>query len=119
MNDAFKVCGGEIRDFCNALLLLIAVSTCTRIGTLQILRPYLCSNGEKEYFLTFCSVCMNWQEVTIYTCVLGPYVTLFGQGADLTGGIYLRPPQIGGLLQYLMVSPVCIFLVNFQYHGNC
>ncbi|CAG7659352.1 unnamed protein product [Allacma fusca] len=42
------------------------------------------------------------QGVTIDACVLGPYATLLGQGADLTGGIYLKPPQIPGLLQYLM-----------------
>jgi len=40
--------------------------------------------------------------VVIDSCVLGSYTTLLGQGADLTGGIYLRPPQLAGLLQYLM-----------------
>ncbi|OXA58389.1 General transcription factor IIH subunit 3 [Folsomia candida] len=40
--------------------------------------------------------------VIIDACVLGSYATLLSQGADITGGINLRPPHISGLLQYLM-----------------
>lgn len=49
-----------------------------------------------------------FQGVIIDACVLGPYATLLSQGADITGGIYLRPPQISGLLQYLLVRDFSI-----------
>lgn len=45
---------------------------------------------------------------------MGSYATLLSQGADITGGINLRPPHISGLLQYLMV----LLLVFIHYSWN-
>ena len=46
-----------------------------------------------------------FQGITIDACVLGPYATLLSQGADITGGIYFKPPNgVAGLLQYLLVT---------------
>ncbi|XP_067007134.1 general transcription factor IIH subunit 3 isoform X2 [Anabrus simplex] len=42
------------------------------------------------------------QNVTIDVCSLDEELSLLQQGCDITGGLYLRVPQLQGLLQYLL-----------------
>ncbi|CAL8073082.1 unnamed protein product [Orchesella dallaii] len=62
------------------------------------------SSESTAQYMSFMNVFFSAQKlgVIIDACVLGPYATLLSQGADITGGIYLRPPHIPGLLQYLL-----------------
>lgn len=42
------------------------------------------------------------QNVVIDVCALDQHLSLLQQGCDITGGLYLKVPQIQGLLQYLL-----------------
>ncbi|KAK9887356.1 hypothetical protein WA026_022025 [Henosepilachna vigintioctopunctata] len=42
------------------------------------------------------------QNVVIDVCALDQHLSLLQQGCDITGGLYLRLPQLQGLLQYLL-----------------
>ncbi|KAK9732256.1 Transcription factor Tfb4 [Popillia japonica] len=42
------------------------------------------------------------QNVVIDVCALDQHLSLLQQGCDITNGLYLRIPQIQGLLQYLL-----------------
>lgn len=44
------------------------------------------------------------QGVVIDVCTLDQHLSLLQQGCDITGGLYLKVPQLQGLLQYLLVS---------------
>lgn len=44
------------------------------------------------------------RNVVIDVCALDQHLSLLQQGCDITGGIYLKVPQLSGLLQYLIVS---------------
>ena len=44
------------------------------------------------------------QSVVVDACVLDNESGLLQQACDITGGIYLKIPQLAGLLQYLMVT---------------
>lgn len=43
------------------------------------------------------------QSVILDVCSLDQELTLLQQGCDITGGNYLKVPQLNGLLQYLLV----------------
>jgi len=45
-------------------------------------------------------------------CSLDQELTLLQQGCDITGGNYLKVPQLAGLLQYLLVK---LFVLNFVF----
>jgi len=62
------------------------------------------SSESTAQYMAFMNVFFTAQKlgVIIDACVLGSYATLLSQGADITGGMNLRPPHIVGLLQYLM-----------------
>ena len=47
--------------------------------------------------------CM-FQNVVVDACVLDNDSGLLQQACDITSGIYLKVPQMSGLLQYLLVS---------------
>lgn len=49
------------------------------------------------------------QGIVIDVCALDQHLSLLQQGCDITGGLYLKVPQIQGLLQYLLVSENQIF----------
>jgi transcription factor TFB4 len=44
------------------------------------------------------------QGIVIDVCALDQHLSLLQQGCDITGGLYLKVPQLQGLLQYLLVS---------------
>jgi RNA polymerase II transcription initiation/nucleotide excision repair factor TFIIH, subunit TFB4 len=50
-------------------------------------------------FVTF----LVQQNVALDVCSLDQDLGLLQQGCDITGGLYLRIPQLQGLLQYLLV----------------
>lgn len=43
------------------------------------------------------------QNVVIDVCSLDQHLSLLQQGCDITNGLYLKVPQLQGLLQYLLV----------------
>lgn len=43
------------------------------------------------------------QNIVIDVCALDQHLSLLQQGCDITSGLYLRIPQLQGLLQYLLV----------------
>lgn len=43
------------------------------------------------------------QNVVIDVCSLDQHLSLLQQGCDITSGLYLKVPQVQGLLQYLLV----------------
>lgn len=43
------------------------------------------------------------QGIVIDVCALDQHLSLLQQGCDITGGLYLKVPQLQGLLQYLLV----------------
>lgn len=47
------------------------------------------------------------QNVVLDVCTLDQHLSLLQQGCDITGGLYLKVPQLQGLLQYLLV---CLIL---------
>jgi len=60
--------------------------------------------GASQY-MNFMNVFFAAQKknVVIDACILDKDVGLLQQGCDITGGIYLKIPQIAGLLQYLLM----------------
>lgn len=52
------------------------------------------------------------QGVVIDVCTLDQHLSLLQQGCDITGGLYLKVPQLQGLLQYLLVT----MLQNLHTH---
>jgi len=42
------------------------------------------------------------QNIVIDVCALDQHLSLLQQGCDITGGLYLKVPQLQGLLQYLL-----------------
>jgi transcription initiation factor TFIIH subunit 3 len=55
--------------------------------------------GTSYTFVTF----LVQQNVALDVCSLDQELGLLQQGCDITGGLYLRIPQLQGLLQYLLV----------------
>jgi transcription initiation factor TFIIH subunit 3 len=55
------------------------------------------------------------EKVVLDICTLDKPLALLQQGCDITGGQYLKVPQIDGLLQYLLVGFLAIpFFSNFN-----
>ena len=48
------------------------------------------------------------QNILIDVCSLDQDLSLLQQGCDITGGLYLKVPQLSGLVQYLLVSHLII-----------
>lgn len=57
-------------------------------------------------YMTYMNVFFTAQKegIVIDVCALDKTLSLLQQGADITGGHYLKLPQIDGFLQYLLVS---------------
>lgn len=53
-----------------------------------------------------------FQNVILDICSLDQELTLLQQGCDITGGNYLKVPQLAGLLQYLLVNCLCLILLQ-------
>lgn len=55
-------------------------------------------------YMTYMNVFFTAQKqgVTLDVCALGNAQSLLQQGCDITGGQYLSPPQLDGILQYLL-----------------
>lgn len=53
------------------------------------------------------------QNVTLDVCALDKPLSLLQQGCDITGGQYLKLPQLDGFLQYLLVSTTDITRIVF------
>lgn len=49
------------------------------------------------------------QGVLLDVCSFDHDLSLLQQGCDITGGMYLKVPQIAALIQYLMVSFILFF----------
>lgn len=64
------------------------------------------SNECASQYMTYMNVFFTAQKksVVIDVCALDKNLTLLQQGCDITGGQYLKVPQLEGLLQYLLVS---------------
>lgn len=64
------------------------------------------SNESASQYMTYMNVFFTAQKrgVVIDVCALGKNLSLLQQGCDITGGQYLKVPQLDGLLQYLLVS---------------
>lgn len=75
----------------------------------------LFSTANSEYALpvwasyTFVTFCVQ-QNVAVDVCSLDQDLGLLQQGCDITGGLYLRIPQLQGLLQYLLVMHGIFFI---------
>lgn len=54
------------------------------------------------------------QNVVIDVCALDQHLSLLQQGCDITNGLYLKVPQIQGLLQYLLV----FITTSFDFFSN-
>ena len=48
------------------------------------------------------------QNVVIDACILENESGLLQQACDITGGVYLKIPQISAMLQYLLVGITCL-----------
>lgn len=53
------------------------------------------------------------QNVVIDVCALDQHLSLLQQGCDITTGLYLKVPQLQGLLQYLLVLNTLKFACKF------
>lgn len=64
------------------------------------------SNECASQYMTYMNVFFTAQKqnIVLDVCALDKSLTLLQQGCDITGGQYLRLPQLDGLLQYLLVS---------------
>lgn len=64
------------------------------------------SNECASQYMTYMNVFFTAQKqnIVLDVCALDKALTLLQQGCDITGGQYLRLPQLDGLLQYLLVS---------------
>lgn len=62
------------------------------------------SNECASQYMTYMNVFFTAQKqgVTIDVCALDKSLSLLQQGCDITGGQYLRLPQLEGVLQYLL-----------------
>lgn len=62
-------------------------------------------------YMTYMNVFFTAQKLNIVldVCALDKSMALLQQGCDITGGQYLRLPQLDGLLQYLLVSALIFF----------
>lgn len=56
------------------------------------------------------------QNVVIDVCALDQHLSLLQQGCDITSGLYLKVPQLQGLLQYLLVFIKICFINIFLHH---
>lgn len=55
------------------------------------------------------------QNIVIDVCALDQHLSLLQQGCDITNGLYLKVPQLQGLLQYLLVHTIkMLILVEFD-----
>lgn len=64
------------------------------------------SNECASQYMTYMNVFFTAQKqnVTLDVCALDKPLSLLQQGCDITGGQYLKLPQLDGFLQYLLVS---------------
>lgn len=63
------------------------------------------SNECASQYMTYMNVFFTAQKqnIVLDVCALDKSLSLLQQGCDITGGQYLRLPQLEGLLQYLLV----------------
>lgn len=64
------------------------------------------SNECASQYMTYMNVFFTAQKqnVTLDVCALDKPLSLLQQGCDITGGQYLKLPQLDGFLQYLLVG---------------
>lgn len=64
------------------------------------------SNECASQYMTYMNVFFTAQKenIAIDVCAMDKALTLLQQGSDITGGQYLKLPQLDGLLQYLLVK---------------
>lgn len=70
------------------------------------------SNECASQYMTYMNVFFTAQKqnIVLDVCALDKSLSLLQQGCDITGGQYLKLPQLDGLLQYLLVK-YFIFLI--------
>lgn len=64
------------------------------------------SNDSASQYMNYMNVFFTAQKqnVVIDVCAIDQHLSLLQQGCDITGGLYLKIPQLHGLLQYLLVG---------------
>lgn len=69
------------------------------------------SNDSASQYMNYMNVFFTAQKLNIIidVCSLDQHLSLLQQGCDITNGLYLKIPQLQGLLQYLLVR----FMRNF------
>lgn len=85
----------------------------TRTGMGRVNTRILVITGSNEcasQYMTYMNVFFTAQKrnVVLDVCALDKNLSLLQQGCDITGGQYLKVPQLDGLLQYLLVSNFCL-----------
>ncbi|CAH1971949.1 unnamed protein product [Acanthoscelides obtectus] len=62
------------------------------------------SDCSASQYMNYMNVFFTAQKknIVIDVCALDQHLSLLQQGCDITGGIYLKVPQLQGLLQYLL-----------------
>lgn len=64
------------------------------------------SGDSASQYMNYMNVFFTAQklDVVLDVCALDQHLSLLQQGCDITGGKYLKVPQITALLQFLLVS---------------
>jgi len=71
------------------------------------------SEDSTSQYMNYMNVFFTAQKhgVLIDVCSLDHDLSVLQQGCDITGGIYLKIPQISSLIQYLMVKELMSILI--------
>lgn len=111
-----KIIAGESAVLCNESLLAGAISMALcYIHRIQKTKPVGCKlnsrilvvtgSGDSAFqYMSYMNVFFTAQKqnVVIDVCALDQHLSLLQQGCDITNGLYLKIPQLQGLLQYLL-----------------
>ncbi|KAF5284301.1 hypothetical protein FQA39_LY04594 [Lamprigera yunnana] len=115
-NNLYKIIAGESTGFSNESLLAGALSMALcYIHRIQRTKPAGCrlnnrilvvtGSGDSAFqYMSYMNVFFTAQKhnIVIDVCALDQHLSLLQQGCDITGGLYLKIPQLQGLLQYLL-----------------
>lgn len=78
------------------------------------------SNECASQYMTYMNVFFTAQKqnIVLDVCALDKSLSLLQQGCDITGGQYLRLPQLEGLLQYLLVRSEVVHILSTLLNSN-
>eukprot|EP00249_Psilotum_nudum_P006315 c19632_g1_i1 orf=878-1693(-) len=135
---------GDLKDFPSLLsgslsMALCYIQRCLRAGSPSCQQRILCLQGASDapqQYVAVMNAIFSAQRamVPIDACIVGSHHSPFlQQAAHITGGIYMKPPQLEGLFEYLTVvfatdlhsrkflqlaHPVLLSQENYR-HGLC